>query len=289
MNQNDILNSAHDDKNVPVTPMVIPSMGQDDDVLEIIEKRSLLFNKVLSVAIRSTGPNDWSDQGGKPYLEASGAEKCARRFGVSICDLKIEREQIEDEGGKYYIYTCIGKARLGNETIEAVGTCSTRDKFFCTKKGENGERVFKAQQDIDITNIKKKAVTNFRGNAIRQLLGLNKITWETLKEHGISRDGTSKVNFDKGASKAAVTKQAQVAESNAKKPFWQSEYNGKSYINARVGNHFSEEFLLNLGMKQGKKEGLFFCYKTDEIWKALEDEFIGAEEALSMKQEGGAV
>lgn len=42
-------------------------------------------------------------------------------------------------------------------------------------------------------------------------------------------------------------------------------------------------------MKQGKKEGLFFCYKTDEIWKALEDEFIGAEEALSMKQEGGAV
>ena len=42
-----------------------------------------------------------------------------------------------------------------------------------------------------------------------------------------------------------------------------------------------------MGMKKGNK-GAYSCYKTDQIWKALEDEFIGAEEALSMKQEGGA-
>ena len=233
MNQNDNLSSTQEQKTINVTPIVIPSVGKEDDALEIIQKRNQLFDQVLSVAIKSTGANDWSDQGGKPYLEASGAEKCARRFGISICDLKIEREQLEDESGKYYFYTCIGKARLGNEVIEAVGTCSSRNKFFGTVGGK-----LKAVQDVDIANIKKTAVTNFRGNAIRQILGLNKITWETLKEHGISRDGTSKVNFDKGASKAAVTKQAEVAEFNAKKPFWQSEYNGKTYINARVGNHF---------------------------------------------------
>ena len=244
-------------------PIVLPAVNNEEDVLNIIEKRNALFDRVMAVAIQSTNYNDWSDQAGKPYLESSGAEKCARRFGISIIDLQIAREDFDD-GEKYYLYTVIGKAKLGNEIIEAVGTCSSRDKFFGRQNGK-----YKAIQDVDIANIKKKAVTNFRGNAIRQILGLNKITWETLKKYGIDRNGTSKVNYDKGASHAAETKQAQVAEFNAKKPFWQSEYNGKTYINARVGNHFSEEFLINLGMKKGNK-GAYSCYKTDQIWNELE-------------------
>jgi hypothetical protein len=173
----------------------------------------------------------------------------------------------------------MGKASLGRgaESIEAIGTCSSRDKFF-----GKGKQI----QDVDIANIKKKAYTNFYGNAVRKLLGLNNMTWEQLAMFGIRSGGAvAKVEFANGASKASATKKAQLAESQAKKPFWSSEYNGKTYINARSGRHFSPEFLLGIGMKAGKKEGLFYAFASDNLLSALDDEYIAAEEMLSVKEE----
>ena len=209
------------------------------DALDIIDKRSAIFEKVLAVAVNATNSNDWKDMGGKPYLESSGCEKAARRFGVSIYDVTIEREDLNDDNGRYYLYTVMGKASLGNESIESIGTCSSRDKFFATNiewfTNKDGERKSKKTnkpiQDVDIANIKKKAYTNFMGNAVRKLLGLNNMTWEMLEKYGIGKGGSvTKVAFDKGASKAAVTKTSQLAESNAKKPFWTSEYQGKNTL-----------------------------------------------------------
>ena len=58
-----------------------------DDTLislaEQAEKRIDAMNKIKRVAIKLTNKHDWTDQGGKPYLQVSGAEKIARMFGIS--------------------------------------------------------------------------------------------------------------------------------------------------------------------------------------------------------------
>lgn len=251
------------------------------DALEIIQSRNLLFDRIMAVAIKSTSATDWIDQNGKPYLQGSGAEKVARRFGVKIFDTAIEREDLEDEKGKYYFYTCTGKAALSErDVIEAIGTCSSRDPFF-----SHGGKLGTA--DVDIGNIKKSAYTNFLGNAITRLLGIRNLTWETLANFGVTRNGKLSVAYDKGASKASSTKKADNTEKSAKIPFWTSEYNGKTYLFARVGQHFDAEFLKNLGFKQGKSEGTLNRIDQDDIRNALRDEYDAAEEAIAMRREEG--
>lgn len=270
------MNEKNEQQEIETSVVVMPEVQTNQaDALEIIERRNALFERVMAVAVSSTSFNDWVDQAGKPYLQASGAEKCARRFGVSVFDTSIEREDLSDDNGRYYLYTVTGKAQLGNEMIEAIGTCSSRDKFFGTVRGE-----LKAIQDVDIANIKKKAYTNFLGNAVRKLLGLNNLTWDDLAKHGINRSGKASVSYDKGASKAVSSKQSAYQESKAKKPFWTSDWNGQTYVNARVGNHFTSEFLENIGLKKGKKEGLFYSISNDQILDALENEYMTAEEMM---------
>lgn len=220
------------------------------DALEIIETRQLLFDRMREVAIRSTNSRDWSDQGGEPYLESTGVEKAARRFGVRIFDVEIEKEDFEDDKGKYYVYTVSGKASISKrDTIEVIGTRSSRDKFF-SKQG-NG---FKPIQDVDLPNIKKSAYTNFYVNAVTRLLGLRGLTWEELAQYGITKDGKASVKYDKGANKAEASKRTEQAEMNAKKPYWTSEYNDKTFLWAIVGDDFSPDFLAGLGFRSSSKD-----------------------------------
>ena len=264
---------------IEVKPLVLPTVNENDDALEIIQRRNAIFEKLLPVALAATNYNDWKDMDGKPYLEVSGCEKAARRFAISITDVKSTREDLEDKKGKYYLYTFTGVAKLGNETVEAIGTCSSRNKFFGSVKG-----VLKSVQDVDIANIKKTAYTNLFGNAVRKLLGLNNLTWEMVKQYGVSLDrSVTKIDFDKGASKAAETNQARLSETSAKKPFWLSNYNGKEYVNARSGQHFTAEFLTNVGLRAGKKEGTYYAYASPEILEQLENEFLASEERFGMK------
>ena len=249
------------------------------DALEIMQSRQVLFEKVMAVAIKATSPTDWIDQNGKPYLQGSGAEKVARRFGVKIYETAVEREELEDEKGKYYLYTVSGKAAMSErDVIEAIGTCSSRDSFF-----SHGGKLSSA--DVDIGNVKKSAYTNFMGNAITRLLGIRNLSWDELAKYGVTKNGKASVAYDKGASKAATTKKAAAAEGQAKLPYWSSEYNGKAYIYARVGKHFSEEFLKNLGLSKSKnKEGLYFSIATPEFERSLQEEYEAAE--FTQREEG---
>jgi hypothetical protein len=252
------------------------------DALEIIERRNALFNRVMEVAIRATSPSDWINQDGKPYLQGSGAEKVARRFGVQISDVEQVREYLEDDKGRYYLYTTTGKASLSErESIEAVGTASSRDSLF-----SHGGK--KALAEVDIGNIKKKSYTNFLGNAITRLLGIRNLAWSDLEQFGIKQDGKAGVSYDKGASKAEASKRAGIAESKAKMPFW--EYNGLIFAN--VGKHFSKEFLESMKFRPSKKnpETCLMHSYDKEVLKALEEEYEAAEEVLSQatREEGGA-
>lgn len=252
------------------------------DVLDIIESRNAIFMRVMSVAIQATNPSDWIDQDGKPYLQGSGAEKVARRFAVRVYDVSHELENHSDDNGNYYMYITTGKVGLGSgkESIEAVGTCSSRDKLF-----SHGGK--KKLEDVDRGNVMKKSYTNFLVNGITRLLGIRNLTWAELEKYGITKNGKG-VNYKGQAQKAAETKTATKAESGSKKPYWFSDYNGKSYLHAKIGAHFSNEFLSNLGMKASTKTaGQYSAIHSPELENALEEEFIAAEESLAM-QEGSA-
>lgn len=184
--------------NVSTQPAVImqtaPVVSESDleAALKIAERNEQLAKKIKLIAIKQTNPKDWVDQDGKPYLQSTGAEKVARVFGISwrICDGYPKRETHKDEAGSYYMYSSKGEFFMGGSTIESVGTCSQRDKFFGQKGGE-----FRSESEIDVTNIIRKAVTNMEVNGITRILGIRNLTWEELAEAGIHKEKASAVNY----------------------------------------------------------------------------------------------
>lgn len=241
------------------------------DAFEIISSRNSLFEKILEVAIRSTNAGDWIDQNGSPYLQASGAEKIARRFGVKISNINSVREDIEDASGKYHMYTVTGVASLGDrDQVEAMGVCSTRDKFFGIKNGE-----FKQLQDVDLPSIKRKAYTNFLGNAIKRLLGLRGLSWDDLSRFNISKNGKKTVQYKNQNVQQPEPKKTQDAHpqtEGAQKSFWEYEADGKKYICARAGGDFSPNLLGKIGMQKSQKsEGVFYAEYSDEVINMLKE------------------
>lgn len=180
-----------------------------DKSIEIIlaeaEKRVAVLKKILGVAIKRTNPTDWVDQNGKPYLGASGCEKVAPLFGLKMESVISERSEREDDKGKYYFYTFMGRFYWAAGDIEAIGTCSSRDKFFGWQSEKKyGDKIiepagYKALHDIDETNIKKAAYSNLIVNGVTRALGIRSLTWADLEAHGIKKEECAKVEYNKGA------------------------------------------------------------------------------------------
>ena len=246
---------------VPVNEVM--AVEQPVNPLTVIEQRNELFNRVLAAAIRETGPGDWINQNGKPYLTASGAEKIARRFAIRIFDTEYDREEFNDDKGKMYLYTVRGKACMAgssNDIIDAIGTCDTRDAFFAKRKGQ-----LLPIEDIDIGNIKKAAYSNFMMNAITHLLGIRNLTWDVLSQYGITKDGKQAVTYKSAKPKPAADPQAPSKDA----PLWQNEYNGKTYMHARSGTHFAPDLLVQYGFKEGKTAGMFHRLFDTDVWDEL--------------------
>lgn len=182
----------------PAAPVVTES--DLENALKVAERNERLAQKIKILAIKQTNPKDWVDQDGKPYLQSSGAEKVARLFGISwrLCEGYPKKETLKDEAGTYYLYTCKGEFEMGGKTVEVIGTCSQRDKFFGRKGGE-----LKAESEIDITNIIRKAVTNMEVNGITRLLGIRNLTWEEINEAGIKQENSNAVNYKTKAGETA--------------------------------------------------------------------------------------
>jgi len=142
-------------------------------IAENAEKRVQAVKKIKQLALSITTPNDWVDMGGRPYLTVSGAEKIARLFGISwrIGEPKVE---YEDDGHFRYIYQ--GEFIMGNVSIEAIGTRSSRDPFFSRSHGRDIP-----PNQIDKADVMKAAYTNCIGNGITRLLGLRNLTWDDLR------------------------------------------------------------------------------------------------------------
>ena len=170
----------------------IPVVLSDDSLVkiaEMAEKRIEAIKKIKQVALKVTNSHDWVDQNGKPYLQASGAEKVARTFGISW---RIDEPTYMEEPDGNYSYTYKGYFSLGSATIEAIGSRGTKDPFFSKSHGEA-----KPLSEIDRNDVKKAAYTNLLGNGITRILGIRNLTWEELEAAGIHKSTTTTIDYKK--------------------------------------------------------------------------------------------
>jgi hypothetical protein len=170
----------------------LPELRPEDLPLQEIEKRTLMFPKILELAVKNTQPSDWVDFGGTPWLDTPGAERIARVFGFTVKDTRFEKLDRQDRDGPYYIYIWYGKVGLAKADlwIDAIGTCSSRKPFHAMEHG-----VRKHIEDINEMNILKDAYSNLIENGVSRFLGLRGLDWETLEKAGIQRSKVSKVEF----------------------------------------------------------------------------------------------
>ncbi len=164
------------------------------------EKRIEAMGKIKRMALKLTNSHDWVDQNGRPYLQASGAEKVARLFGISW---RISEPILENLEGGHFSYTYTGEFSLGGASITAVGTRSSKDGFFKKYSYEGDKRTELPTSEIDRGDVKKAAYTNLLGNGITRLLGIRNLTYGDLQEFaGISKDQVGSVEYKKGGKPA---------------------------------------------------------------------------------------
>jgi len=180
------------------------------------EKRVDTMRRIKNLALKLTNAHDWVDENGKPYLQASGAEKIARLFGVSW---RINEPVMDREEGGHFTYTYTGEFSLGSSTIEAIGTRASKDPFF--RKYEYGDidpntgkkmRIELPPSEIDRGDVKKSAYSNLLANGITRILGVRNLTYEDLASVGISPEMINRIEYKKsGESKG----QYQPSDPNA--------------------------------------------------------------------------
>jgi hypothetical protein len=180
---------------------LIPASGGVVNLEEAVknaEKYLEFQDRIRKAAIKLTSLQDWIDEGGKPYCQWTGTSKIANAFGVTYKIENILPEKNSDEHGEYVDYTAVGMVKWNGREVPEVGTGSTRDPFFGKK---NGVRI--PLSEIDRTDIKKKALTNFLNRGIKDLIGLS-FTWqeiETITEGRITQEKVKAagggVSFDK--------------------------------------------------------------------------------------------
>lgn len=193
---------------IPV--LAVPSQAELEEarrvdietVIDYAEKKVELYKRIRTVALKATTEDDWIIQKDGPYLMERGASSIANLYGVDIPAYKVDREMMEDEKGRYFIFTAIGSAfsRSLGRWVSDIGTCSQRDKFFGTLEGE-----LKPMEDIDLTMIKKKAGTNLKNRLVKSICGLLNVTMDDLKAAGLNVDKIKKIEYKSGRQKREAT------------------------------------------------------------------------------------
>lgn len=189
-----------------------------DDTLIMIAKQAEAridaVIKIKQIALKVTNANDWCDQDGKPYLEASGSEKVANVFNISWKFLDPEPKYEEEPDG-HYTYTYRGEFSLAGRTIEVEGSRSSKDGFFKQNTWINGAKKEKDVQDRDNKrDVKMAALTNLLGNGITRILGIRNLTYADLEKFaGIKKDEVKGIRYKKdGEDKPDIKPPAEKKE-----------------------------------------------------------------------------
>jgi len=171
----------------------------DDQLLAVAaaaERRVEAINRIKILSLKVTNAHDWNDQGGKPYMAVSGAEKVARLFGISW---RLDPPVREDHDDGHFDYSFKGYFSMGTAEIEVVGTRGSQDPWFSM----SGNKEI-PPSEIDRNDVKKGAMTNCIGNGISRLLGIRNLTWEELAQAGIKHTDVGKVMYRDSDPNAAM-------------------------------------------------------------------------------------
>ena len=159
-------------------------------IAEQAEKRLDALQKIKEIALKVTNYGDWVNEGGKPYLQGSGAQKIARVFGVSW---RVNTPVEDDLGGGHYLIRYTGEFALSGAVITETGSRSSKDPFFSRAKGRD-----LPASEIDKGNVMKAAYTNLLGRGIQTLIGLRNLTWADLEKYaGIKQGSVGSVPYGK--------------------------------------------------------------------------------------------
>lgn len=154
------------------------------------DKRLAAFEKIWKGSLSRTNANDWVNEGGKPYLQASGAQKISRWLGVSW---RVNPPIEEDLGGGHYLIKYTGEFALGGAIISETGSRSSKDPFFSRAHGRD-----LPASEIDKGNVMKAAYTNLLGRGITSLLGLRNLTWADLQQYAnVNQKAVTSVGYGK--------------------------------------------------------------------------------------------
>lgn len=238
-------------------------------IAEQAEKRADAMNKIKKVAIKLTNKFDWTDQGGKPYLQVSGAEKIARLFGISW---RIDEPEFEREESGHFTYSYKGYFSLAGATIEAIGTRSSKDGFFKKYGYESGSKQELPPSEIDKGDVKKSAYTNCIGNGITRLLGIRNMTYEDLQEFaGITQDMIGKVDYKKSGKqdqgiKSEGAQTARVHVSDVRKSTGTTKA-GKAWTSYTIKNGNAEYKTFSESLAKTAKEAMETGLDVDITFK----------------------
>jgi len=166
-----------------------------ETLAELAEKRVEAIQRMTRAALAITAKEDWVNIGDTPCLRSSGVHKIAEIFGISWDGLDIQEESREDEKGKWILFTVTGRFHIGKRTITALGTASTRTKFFGIREGRPVPLA-----EVDIESVKKTAYTNCIANGVKMLTGLKRVTWEDIKKVVTEKKDMPAVSFGKSKS-----------------------------------------------------------------------------------------
>jgi len=162
-------------------------------IAEKAEKRLAAFETIWRGSLSRTNAHDWVNEGGKPYLQASGAQKIARWLGVSW---RVNPPVEEDLGSGHYLIKYTGEFHLGGAIISETGSRSSKDPFFSRAKGRD-----LPASEIDKGNVMKAAYTNLLGRGIQSLLGLRNLTWADLEKYAsVNQKAVGSVPYGKPAT-----------------------------------------------------------------------------------------
>ncbi len=182
--------------------MIVSPLESDKliSIAEAAERRAEAIKKIKRQALRITNERDWTDQNGRPYIQASGAEKIARLFGISWRFIGEPQRFDEDDG--HFRFDVSMEFVMGGSTVEVRGSRSSKDPFFTTRYKYDVEKKEKIKfeippTEIDKADVMKSAITNAIGNGISRILGIRNLTWDDLKEAGLNPERISKIEYSK--------------------------------------------------------------------------------------------
>lgn len=251
----------------------LPATLQSDNLLVVAqeaEKRIEAINKIKSIALRVTNELDWRDEGGKPYLQVSGAEKVARVFGISWT-LETPLKTTDPEG--HFVFATKGNFSMGGGGIDFIGTRRSRDPFFLKRK----DKPDRLPSEINEMNVMKASITNCLGNGITRLLGIRNLTWDEVKLGGVDRSKVVKTEYKKPPQAQKTAQEAQSGPGQGSS--MPTPPNGHSSWYAALQNHLAMNYLdldeAARALKQATAFDNFPGYTNIEgIQKAVKPELI---------------